>query len=296
MRGTIHLLSADDALGLRAPVPAGARPGDGPPLPAQGGPRRRRPRHRSARSRGSCSTSRCSVPRLRGRSGRALPEHDPAALAFACRNTVPLVQAPPRGLWTRTGAVTYVAAEHWLGAAGATVDDRRPRAPLPAGVRSGHRRRLRDLDPPHPPPRGLRPARVRSCAPGPTSAVASCSTSPTAEITDEDVPAPVRFLPEYDNVLLSHADRSRITGGLPPDAVPARRARASATSSSTAGCRPRGDATRRPGAPAPGRRRRPHAGLAEATDQRSRPKPSGRCPFLAHGAGGVQWPWSSAAT
>jgi hypothetical protein len=51
---------------------------------------------------------------------------------------------------------------------------------------------------------------------------------PGAALPDPDVPAPVRFLPDYDNVLLGHADRTRILSpehrpylGSPNGVVPA---------------------------------------------------------------------------
>ena len=53
---------------------------------------------------------------LRAALADAFPARDPAALAYACRNRIPLVQVPPRGLWRRRAQVSSMALEAWLGA------------------------------------------------------------------------------------------------------------------------------------------------------------------------------------
>jgi hypothetical protein len=132
------------------------------------------------------------------RLGERFPAYEPTALGYAIREYVPLAQVPPRGLWGRSGRPLHAPAEQWLGRkfeAAADVEpllDRYLRAFGPAtaadfaawsGLRVGRLtkrfgRELLDV--------------------------------PAAPLPDPDTPAAVRFLPDYDNVLLGHADRSRI--------------------------------------------------------------------------------------
>jgi len=209
MRGTIHLLTADDARALRpvvqpvldaelarhsqyAPELVGV---DLAPVLAFAAP--------------LLADAPLSGAALRGALADRFPLLHAAALAYACRCLLPLVQVPPRGVWGKTLQVTSTPLAAWVGApmvAEASIDDAVLRylaafgpasvADLAAWSRLTGFRAVVDR---------LRP-RLR---PFTDDRGRSLVDLPDAPRPDPATPAPVRFLPEYDNVLLSHADRSR---------------------------------------------------------------------------------------
>ncbi|HEY7278923.1 MAG TPA: winged helix DNA-binding domain-containing protein [Trebonia sp.] len=150
------------------------------------------------------------------------PDRDARAMAYAVRNLETLVQVPPRGLWGKPGAPRHATAAQWLGADGpgeSRAGGRRERQEAmvlrylaafgPATVQdiqawSGLTRLAEVVEP-------MRP-RLRVLAGENGRELFDLDGAPLA---DADGPAPLRFLPEYDNALLGHADRGRVM----PDGV-----------------------------------------------------------------------------
>ncbi len=209
MRGTIHLLSARDARWLRpvtqpvmdqeirqhseyAPLLVGV---DLQPV--------------LAFARQALAERPMAARALRARLAAVFPEDDAAALAYACRCHLPLVQITPRGVWGRTLQVTSTPFESWTGLEldhSRGIDELLMRylaAYGPASVADFTAfTRLT----------GLREVVERNRPHLVTFASATgveLFDLPDAPRPPADTPAPVRFLPEYDNLLLSHAVRTR---------------------------------------------------------------------------------------
>ncbi|WP_406863838.1 winged helix DNA-binding domain-containing protein [Streptomyces sp. HUAS MG47] len=213
MRSTIHTHTADDCLALR-------------PLMQAGGPERELKGFRkglvgvdldrlTALSRESVEEAPRSVKELRTLLLAEWPDADPLALTVAARILLPLVQVTPRGLWGRSGQVELTTAEQWFG---------RPVADPPPAPDETVRRYLAAFGPAsvkdfqtwsgltrtRPVFERLRPELLAFRDEDGTELF----DLPDAPRPDPDAPAPPRFLPEFDNLLLSHADRSRV---VPPE-------------------------------------------------------------------------------
>ncbi len=131
------------------------------------------------------------------------------------RTFVPLIGVPPRGLWGVSGPAAHVPARDWFGRDEPTPGD--PRAVAPETLA------LRYLG-------AFGPASVADLATwsglagvrpmletqrdrlvvGTDEAGRTLYDLPDAPRPPGDLPVPVRLLPEWDSVLLGHADRGRI--------------------------------------------------------------------------------------
>ncbi len=211
MRGTIHLLSADDAVATRTY--------------AQEVLEQEIRSHREYKEHLNgvdftpviafitpLLTQDARTPtELRTLLQEKFPEFNPAALALVCRNRLPLVQIPPRGLWQESGGLRLITLQSWIGRDCSPISD--------SGSQELVLRYLAAFGPASP-----RDVVAWSRAPqlgramellAPQLRPYSTDTSrilfdlPDAALAPADAVSAPRFLPQYDNLLLSHKNRSR---------------------------------------------------------------------------------------
>lgn len=139
------------------------------------------------------------------------PDRPAASLAYAMRNLLPLIQMPPRGIWGVGGATRYAVASTWFGRTHVrpvTQEDMVLRylgAFGPASTQdmqtwSGLTKLQPVVD--------RLASRLRTVRD--ENGKLLYDLADVSEYPSSELPAPPRFLPEFDNVLFSYANRTRI--------------------------------------------------------------------------------------
>ncbi|RZQ60140.1 winged helix DNA-binding domain-containing protein [Amycolatopsis suaedae] len=216
MRRTVHLLTAEDVLAWRSRHDAMLRQRllatyraeldgvDLDELAAAG-----RALMADGRPRTMAELGRAFVERWPGAGHRPLGE-------ILVSTLIPMVQLPPRGVWRTKAAVSNLPVADWLGR---EVDPPAPDGGDPVG-QAMVRRYLAAYG-----PAAVADIRGWSGVAGLPAAVSAMRDElvtfrdergrqlvdlPGAPLPDPDTPAPVRFLPAFDNAILGYHDRTRI--------------------------------------------------------------------------------------
>jgi hypothetical protein len=208
MRGTLHLMSARDYVRLRAAMQ---------PMLSEG--MRSILRGRTdpfdidelvAEARRYFEEEPRTFEELRDHLLALHPGGDERAMGYAVRMHLPLVQVPTNTAWGYPGSADFAAAEAWLGEPIRKDDSTHalvlrylaafgPATSADAQAWSG-RKGLKGV---------FEELRPKLCT-FMDEQGRQLFDLPDAPRPPEDTPAPARFIPEYDNLVLSHADRTRI--------------------------------------------------------------------------------------
>jgi hypothetical protein len=151
----------------------------------------------------------CTLNELRARLWKRFPKYDERAIGYAVRTHLPLVQVASETPWGYRAPADLAVAQSWLGRRVSTVEAREtlvlrylaafgPATVSDAQTWSGLA--------------GLRPTfdklRTKLCT-FRDERGRELFDLPKVARPEEGVVAPVRFLPDYDNLILSHSDRTR---------------------------------------------------------------------------------------
>ena len=208
MRMTLHLMAADDYHALRPALQPmltnayrttlGER-GAGLDIPAL-----------VAAAQAALAQEPRTFGQLRTMLAQLVPDRDPQALAYAVRTHLPFVQLPSDTRWGFNSDPQYATSEEFLGKKAPAAAD--PAALVVRYLGSFGPATVADLQQWS----GAKGMRERVEALRDRLATYRDEDGrelfdvPGAEIASGDEPAPVRLIPDYDNLILSHAQRTRV--------------------------------------------------------------------------------------